>query len=92
MICIPADLAAGIATSSNRLFALFPAPSAGRPRYIERKKFCISMMTRAVFEGEMIIGVVVVDREIESFGDGRAYSGGEGRVRSKLGGDEEWSQ
>lgn len=49
-------------------------------------------MTSAVLEGEMTIGVVVVDREIESFGDGRAYSGGVGRVRSKLGGNDEWSQ
>lgn len=47
------------------------------------------MITRAVFEGEMIVGVVVVDREMESFGDGRAYSGGEGRVRSNFGGDDE---
>ena len=47
------------------------------------------MMTSAVFEGEMRVGVVVVDREMESFGDGRAYSGGEGRVRSKFGGDDE---
>lgn len=47
------------------------------------------MMTSAVLEGEMTIGVVVVDREMEDFGDGRWYSGGEGRVRSKLGGDDE---
>lgn len=44
-------------------------------------------MTSAVFKDEMTIGVVVVDREIESLGDGVAYSGGGGRVRSKLGGD-----
>lgn len=92
MICIPAFLAAGIAVSSNPLFALFPAPSAGRPRHVERKKFCMSMMMSAVFEGEMTVGVVVVDRKIDSFGDGTAYSGGEGRVKSKLGGDDEWSQ
>lgn len=92
MICIPAFLAAGIAVSSNCLFALFPAPSVGRPRYVERKKFCMSMMTSAVFEGEIRVGVVVVGRAMESFGDGRAYSGGEGRVRSKVGGDDEWSQ
>ena len=47
------------------------------------------MTTSAVLEGEMTIGVVVVDRRIEELGDGRAYSGGEGRVRSKLGGDDE---
>lgn len=50
------------------------------------------MITSAVLEGERTIGVVLVDREIESVGDGRAYSGGEGRVRSNFGGDEEWSQ
>lgn len=59
---------------------------------MERKKFCISMITSAVLEGETTIGVVLVDRGIESLGDGRAYSGGEGRVRSNFGGDEEWSQ
>ena len=49
-------------------------------------------MTSAVFEGEMTIDVVVVDRGIECLGDGRAYSGGRGRVRSKHGGEDEWSQ
>ena len=68
---------------------MFPAPSTGRPRYVERKKFCISIITSAVSLGEMTTGVVVVDRDIESFGDGEAYSGGGGRVRSKLGGDDE---
>ena len=76
MICIPPFLAAGIAVSHSLLFALFPAPSAGRPRYIERKKFCMSMMISAVFAGEMTIGVVVVDSETLSLGDGRAYCGG----------------
>jgi len=69
---MPAFLAAGIAVSSSRCAALFPAPSAGRPRYVERKKFCMSMITRALFEGEMVIGVVVVDRGIEALGSGRA--------------------
>ena len=46
-------------------------------------------MTSAVFVGEMTVGVVVVDRDIESFGDGEAYLGGGGRVRSKLGGVDE---
>lgn len=45
-------------------------------------------MTRAVFEDEMTIGVVVVGREIDSLGDGVACSGGGGRVRSKFGGDD----
>lgn len=49
-------------------------------------------MTSAVLEGERTIGVVVVDREMDSFGEGRAYSGGAGRVKSKLDGDDEWSQ
>lgn len=86
---MPPFLAAGIAMSSSRLFALFPAPSAGRPKYVERKKFCMSIMTSAVFEGEMTIGVVVVVRDMDSFGDGKAYWGGGGRVRSKVGGDDE---
>lgn len=46
-------------------------------------------MTSAVFEGEMTIGVVVVVRDMDSFGDGKAYWGGGGRVRSKVGGDDE---
>ena len=45
-------------------------------------------MTRAVFEDEMTIGVVVVDREIDFLGDEVAYSGGGGRVRSNFGGDD----
>ena len=92
MIRIPAFLADGIAVSSNRLAALLPAPSAGRPKYVDRKKFCISMITKAVLEGEIMIGVVVVEREIDSFREGTGYSGGEGRVKSNIGGDEEWSQ
>lgn len=35
------------------------------------------------------MGLVVVDRDIDDVGDGRAYSGGAGRVRSNSGGDEE---
>lgn len=38
------------------------------------------------------MGVVVVEREIDAFGKGIEYSGGEGRVRSNVGGDDEWSQ
>lgn len=71
MICIPAFLAAGIPVSSNRCAALLPAPSAGRPRNVERKKFCMSIMTRALFGGEMMIGVVVVRREIDDLDEGR---------------------
>ena len=92
MIWIPAFLAAGIAVSRSRCFALLPFPSTGRPRYVEMKKFCMSMMTSAVFGGEMMIGVVVVESCIEALLSGRAYSGGNGRVRSKVGGVEEWSQ
>ena len=82
MICIPPFLAAGITVSISRLFALFPAPLAGLPRCVERKKFCMSIMTSAVLGGEKTIDVVVVKRETQSFGDGKAYSGGGGRVRS----------
>lgn len=88
-ICIPALRAAGIAESIRRCAALLPSPSAGRPRYVERKKFCISIITRALIDGEMIMGLVIVDRDIDDVGDGRAYSGGAGRVRSNSGGDEE---
>ena len=89
MICIPPFLAAGIAVLSNRPFALFPLLSEGRPKCVERKKFCISMTISAVFEGEIIMGLVVVDREIVSLIDGGGYSGGGGRLRSKRGGDDE---
>ena len=85
---IPALRAAGIAVSSKHLAALFPAPSAGRPRDVEMKKFCMSIMTRADLGGETMIGVVVVARVIEELGDGRGKSGGAGRVRSKDGGEE----
>lgn len=43
------------------------------------------MITRALFDGEIIIGVVVVEREIEDLGSGKVYSGGDGRVRSNVG-------
>lgn len=61
--------------------ALCPAPCGLRPKAGERKKFCMSMMRRAVLEGSRVIGFVVV--EIVS----RGWIGGEvgvgGWVRSK---------
>lgn len=92
IVRIPAFLAAGMAVFNSLWAALLPAPSAGRPKYVERKKFCMSMITRALLEGSMTTGLVVVERETESLGEGIAYSGGGGRVRSKVGGDEEYSQ
>lgn len=59
---------------------------------MERKKFCMSMITKADLDEEMTIGVVVVVRDTEVLGEGRAYSGGDGRVRSNVGGEEEYSQ
>jgi len=88
IIRIPALRAAGIAVSSKHFAALFPAPSAGRPSEVEMKKFCISMITKAVLDGEITIGVVVVERVIEELGDGRGKSGGVARVRSKDAGEE----
>lgn len=55
---------------------------------MEIKKFCISMITKAVLDGEMTIGVVVVQRVIVELGDGRGKFGGVGRVRSKDAGEE----
>lgn len=92
IILIPALRAAGIAVFTKHFAALFPAPSAGRLRDVEMKKFCISMITRAVLDGEMIIGVVVVASVIEELGDGRGKSGGAGRVRSKDAGETVYSQ
>ena len=59
---------------------------------MDRKKFCMSIMTRAVIEGEMMTGVVVVLSVIEDFGEGTGKVGGSGRVRSNKGGEGEWSQ
>lgn len=47
------------------------------------------MITRALWGEEMRIGLVDVDNVIEVFGLGRAYAGGEGRVKSNVEGEEE---
>lgn len=49
----------------------------------------MSIITKALLEGEMIIGLVDVDNVIDFVGGGTAYSGGEGRVKSNIGGEEE---
>lgn len=56
------------------------------------KKFCMSIITRAVVGGERMMVVVVVGRVREEEGEGTGKDGGEGRVRSKVGGEAEWSQ
>lgn len=53
----------------------------GRPRRGERKKFCMSIITRAVFGIEMVMGTVVVLRVRLGSGDGMVGDGG--WVRSK---------
>ena len=57
---IPAFLAAGIASSRSAEQALWPALVGERPREGERKKFCMSMIIRAVLVGERVMGDVVV--------------------------------
>ena len=51
------------------------------------KKFCMSIMTKAVKEGDINTEDVVVHSFMEDLGDGSAYVGGEGRVRSNVGGE-----
>ncbi len=46
------------------------------------------MITKAVLDGEITIGVVVVERVIEELGDGGGKSEGVARVRSKDAGEE----
>lgn len=92
MTLIPAFRAAGIAFSRRALAARFPAPVGERPREVERKKFCMSIMTSADRVGFRRIGVVVVGRWRHVDGEGMGYEGGEGRVRSKVGGEGDQSQ
>ena len=87
IILIPAFRAAGIPLSRRRRPALFPAPSDGRPIQGDRKKFCMSTITRAVNFGDTRTSDVVVASLIEESGAGTANSGGLGRVRSKVGGE-----
>ena len=42
--------------------ALWPAPLELRPKAGERKKFCMSIMTRAVLAGSRVMGWEVVER------------------------------
>ena len=67
---MPAFRAAGMPESRRHLAALLPAASGERPRHTERKKFCMSIITNAVLEGEMMVGVVDVVRNTEDEGDG----------------------
>ena len=73
-----------MAVSRSLCAALLPALSAFRPRYVDRKKFCMSMITSAVFGGEIRIGLVVVVIEIEAPDEGIGKLGGKGRVKSKV--------
>lgn len=68
-IRIPAARAAGIANRRSWFLALFPAPSEGLPSAVDKKKFCISIITRAVSEGDITIGVVLVLKVIDDDGD-----------------------
>ena len=79
---IPAFLAAGIASSSNLEQALWPALVGDLPREGERKKFCMSIITRAVLAGEKVMGEVVVCMvKVPLVGWGVSWVGG--WVRSK---------
>lgn len=80
MILIPAFRAAGIAWLINCVQAAWPGPLL-RPKDEERKKFCMSMITRADLEGVTVMGDVVV--RIVSLGPGDGLVGDEGCVRSK---------
>ena len=77
---MPAFRAAGTACWTNASHAVWPEDLA-RPRYAERKKFCMSIITRADFAGEIVISDVVVG--IVTFGPVLGVLGSEGCVRSK---------
>ena len=68
MICMPALRAAGIAYLRSWSQAERPAETEGCPSAGLRKRFCISMMTRADWAGETVIGVVEVWK-VTTFGD-----------------------
>jgi len=61
--------------------ALCPGPWELRPKAGDRKKFCMSMMMRAVLEGSRVMGFVVVERVRRGFIGGEVGVGG--WVRSK---------
>lgn len=70
-----------MACVSSASQALWPGPSGARPTEGERKKFCMSIITRAVLDGSMVIGLVVVERRREGVMGGEDGVGG--CVRSK---------
>jgi len=81
--------AAGIACFCSWVLAEWPGPGP-RPNAGDKKKFCMSIITRAVLAGSRIMGdVLVVSAR-------RGVTGGEegcnGWVRSKALVREEWSQ
>jgi hypothetical protein len=49
-----------MACSTSCSQAACPGPFVFRPNASERKKFCMSMMTRADLEGSMVMGCVDV--------------------------------
>lgn len=81
MILIPALRAAGMACSMSWVHAAWPAPGL-RPKAGERKKFCMSIMTRADLEGEMVMELLVVVWMV-TLGPGVGSDGDDGCVRSK---------
>lgn len=71
-----------MASSRSLEHALWPALVGERPREGERKKFCMSIITRAVLAGERVMGEVVVCRvRVPLEGWGVSWVGG--WVRSK---------
>lgn len=70
MMRMPAFRAAGIASLRRALAAGFPAQVGDRPREGERKKFCMSIITRAALKGSMRMGVVVVGSLKDEAGEG----------------------
>ncbi len=52
----------------------------------------MSIITIAALKGLMRMGVVVVESLNDEAGEGIGYSGGDGRVRSKVGGEDDQSQ
>ena len=82
MMRIPALWAAGMAWVIRLERARWPAESLERPKEGDRKKFCMSMITRADLSGDIVMGEVVVC--IVTWGDeGMSVIGLEECVRSK---------
>lgn len=71
IIWILACLAAGISYSKSAFSPINPSLSSGRPREIDRKKFCILIMIDVVFFGLTVKGEFVMDNLI------RGYIGGQ---------------